>query len=83
MILNSSTAEKLNPYLTGPLNSPISPSEVKVATKKLNNGRAIGPDGIPGEMLKYGSDQLYLHIANNLTRLSRKVNNWNSGAEHL
>jgi hypothetical protein len=33
------------------------------ATKKLRNGRAVGPDGMPGELLKYGSTELHMQMA--------------------
>jgi hypothetical protein len=45
------------------LNSPIANQEVSKATSKLRNGRAVGPDGIPGELLKYGDDQLHAQMA--------------------
>jgi exonuclease III len=45
------------------LNSPITTIEVQLATAKLRNGRAIGPDGIPGELLKYGNAHLHTHMA--------------------
>ena len=41
-----------------PLEKPISKEEVKKSFKKLNNGRATGEDGIPGELLKYGPERL-------------------------
>jgi len=34
-------------------NRPISESEVMSALRKLKSGKAAGPDGLPGEMLKY------------------------------
>lgn len=49
--------------ITGPLASPITAAEVATATSKLNNGRAVGPDGVPGELLKYGGPQLHSAIA--------------------
>ena len=39
-----------------PLQHPVSTEEVKTALARLNNGRAAGPDNIPGELLKYSSD---------------------------
>jgi hypothetical protein len=47
----------------GKLNSPISTIEVCNATKKLRNGRAIGPDGIPGELLKYSDKPVHAQMA--------------------
>jgi hypothetical protein len=34
------------------LEEPIEPKEVEGAMSKLRNGRSVGPDGIPGELLK-------------------------------
>jgi hypothetical protein len=45
------------------LNSPIKTSEVIEATKKLRNERAVGPDGMPGELLKCGSIELHMQMA--------------------
>jgi hypothetical protein len=45
------------------LNSPITTAEVQAATSKLRNGRAVGPDGLPGELLKYGSTELHMQMA--------------------
>ena len=42
-----------------PLNTPITPTEVKCAAKSLKNGRATGPDGVQNELLKYGGDKFY------------------------
>ncbi|KAH9087647.1 hypothetical protein LEN26_019871, partial [Aphanomyces euteiches] len=47
-----------------PLDSPITPYEVERAFRRLRNRRAYGPDGVPGELLKYGSHLLALPIAN-------------------
>lgn len=47
-----------------PLNKPITTTEVAQALKKIRNGRAVGPDGIPGELLKYGPVTLHASIAN-------------------
>ena len=41
----------------------ISSAEVSNALKKLNNGRSPGPDGVPGELSKYGRENLAPHIA--------------------
>ena len=35
-----------------PLNCPISVEEVETAAKRLKNGKAVGPDNIPNELLK-------------------------------
>lgn len=55
-----------------PLISPITIKEVKEATSKLNNGRATGPDGISGELLKYGGHQLHKQIADILNQSIEK-----------
>ena len=46
-----------------PLNSPITPEEVKAAAKCLKNGKAVGPDNIPNELLKHASDEFYKQYA--------------------
>ena len=45
------------------LNSPITTREVSEATSRLRNGRAVGPDGMPGKLLKYGNEQLHAYLA--------------------
>jgi hypothetical protein len=56
----SANADKIEPFIDQPssLIQPISESEVIVAMKRLNNGRASGSDNLPGELLKYGVDLL-------------------------
>ena len=52
--------KNIEPY-TGearPLNNPITKEEVKRSFKKLNNNRTTGEDGIAGELLKYGPEEL-------------------------
>ncbi|XP_077862562.1 uncharacterized protein LOC144344539, partial [Saccoglossus kowalevskii] len=51
------------------LNKPITLQEIIHATRKLKNNKATGPDGIPGELLKYSNkivkqalQQMYNHI---------------------
>ena len=46
-----------------PLNSPITPEEVKAAAKCLKNGKAVGPDNIPNELLKHAPDEFYKQYA--------------------
>ena len=46
-----------------PLTMPITVIEVQRATSKLNNGRAAGPDSIPGEFYKYGGPALHSSLA--------------------
>ena len=42
-----------------PLNTPITPTEVKCAAMSLKNGRATGPDGVQNELLKYGGGEFH------------------------
>ena len=49
----------------GPLYLLISEDEIRTALSRLHNQRAIGVDGIPGELLKYAADA----IANELTHI--------------
>eukprot|EP00745_Piridium_sociabile_P018514 TRINITY_DN27780_c0_g1_i1.p1 TRINITY_DN27780_c0_g1~~TRINITY_DN27780_c0_g1_i1.p1 ORF type:complete len:110 (-),score=13.44 TRINITY_DN27780_c0_g1_i1:123-452(-) len=44
----------------GDMNRPISTEEVLMALRKLRNGKAAGPDGIIGELLKNAGDQVVL-----------------------
>ena len=53
----------------GPLNSPIKVEEVHCATKSLRNGRAVGPDGIASELLKYGGTNLHCKIADKINQM--------------
>ena len=46
-----------------PLRIPISEVEVRSAARRLNNGRAIGPDDLPAELIKYGPAPLHRHLA--------------------
>ena len=47
-----------------PLKKPINHAEVLTAFKKLQNGKAQGPDGISAEMFKYAPKELARHLAN-------------------
>lgn len=53
-------AQGIEPFSGQPksLSSPITKEEVDKGLAKLNNGRAAGPDEIPGELLKYGRESL-------------------------
>ena len=55
----------LNPFIGNPksLKNPISEAEVRFALKRLNNNRACGEDGLPGELLKYGTEAIAGTIA--------------------
>lgn len=55
-----------------PLKSPITTHEVFSAVKKLRNNRAAGPDAIPGELLKYGTESLNTIIADTLNQVFEK-----------
>ena len=61
-------AQTLLWYLTGPprpLNTPITSSEVQYAASKLKNGKAVGPDEIPNELLKY-APPVFLYSSSNM-----------------
>ena len=62
---NKEEAQVIEPYRgeKRPLNKPITKEEVQKSFKKLNNGRATGEDGIQGELLKYGPENLSEHTA--------------------
>jgi exonuclease III len=49
-----------------PLDPPITTEEVTNAAAKLNNGRATGKDGIPGEFIKYGGTALHAYLTDML-----------------
>lgn len=60
----STTTTPLNSANTAKsLDSPITTAEVAAATAKLSNGRAVGPDGVAGELLKYGGAPLHQRLA--------------------
>ena len=61
------------------LNAPITSREVSEATNKLRNGRAVGPDGVPGELLKYGDDQLHSQMADIFNAMFEKDENLELG----
>ena len=46
-----------------PLNTPITSSEVQYAASKLKNGKAVGPDEIPNELLKYAPPVFFQQYA--------------------
>ena len=52
--------KEIEPYRgeARPLEKPITKEEVEKSFKRLNNGKATGEDGIPGELLKYGPEKL-------------------------
>lgn len=57
--------ENVEPFIGNPrpLTNPISVEEVSQSVKKLNNGRAVGPDNLPSELLKYGPESLMKTIS--------------------
>ena len=46
-----------------PLSNPISSEEVETAAKRLRNNKAVGPDGIPNEFLKFAPHVFYNQFA--------------------
>ena len=46
-----------------PLTNPITVDEVATAARKLKNNKALGPDGIPNEFLKYASPAFHSTFA--------------------
>ena len=54
------------------LNTPISVDEVRTAAQKLKNNRAVGPDAIPNELLKYASRNFYERYSTLLNRCFEK-----------
>ena len=55
---SAKTAGEIPPPSPHSLATPISESEVATALKRLRNGKACGPDKIPAELPKYGSEVL-------------------------
>ena len=49
-------ADKIEPFqgFFRPLHRPFDEAEIFEATRKLRNGRTTGPDGLKGELLRYG-----------------------------
>ena len=47
-----------------PLTRQITSGEVTAAAKRLRNHRALGPDNIPGELIKNGGKRLHLELSN-------------------
>jgi len=66
----TSSDPPLDPF-TGPprpLSTPITTTEVQFAASKLKNGKAVGPDQIPNELLKYAPDPFFEHYASLVNR---------------
>ena len=58
-----------------PLNKRITPDEVTEVTKRLNNNKAAGNDGIPGELYKYAPPELHKIISESLNDALENHNN--------
>ena len=58
-----------------PLNKRITPDEVTEVTKRLNNNKAAGNDGIPGELYKYAPPELLKIISESLNDALENHNN--------
>ena len=52
-----------------PLEHPITINEITNATSSLKNGRAVGPDGVASELLKYGDTVLHGEMAQILNQM--------------
>ncbi|GFR88825.1 RxLR effector candidate protein [Elysia marginata] len=59
------------------------PYEVEKALARLNNNRACGEGGIPGELIKYGADTLAKVICNILNRVFSEHGDINGDLDHL
>lgn len=51
------------------LEKPISREEISTAIKRLNNNRAVGPDGLPAEYFKYAGHEIEEEVAKILNRI--------------
>jgi hypothetical protein len=62
---NQTGMEPTEPFMTDPkaLSHPITAAEVEASAKMLRNGRASGSDGLCGELIKYGGEELFKTIA--------------------
>ena len=82
--LKFSTGEIVNPFeneISSELLEPITTNEIKRAINKLNNGKAVGPDNIPAELIKSNKDLVSPIIADifNSSFARNKEININSG----
>jgi len=68
---NSDTALAVDAFQGDPkpLINPVTVDEVNAALKRLNNGRAAGPDSIQGELLKYSASAISPVICQLLNRI--------------
>jgi len=66
--------------LSAPLDMPITPSEVSLACKRLNNNRACGPDNIPAELFKYGPEILYSYLSTLYNKMAESGEQLNIGS---
>ena len=51
-----------------PLSQPVTCYEVTLAAKALKNGKAVGPDNTPNELLKYAGEPLYKIYASSINK---------------
>ena len=51
------------------LEKKVSREEIKAAIKRLNNNRAVGPDGLPAEYFKYAGEAIEEELATILNRI--------------
>lgn len=68
---SDSKADQIPPFIADarPLQHPVTVAEMETCLLRLNNGRAAGPDDMPGELLKYGARSLapeYTRIVNQM-----------------
>lgn len=80
----TSTDPPLEPFIgpPHPLQTPISTAEVQYAASKLKNGKAVGPDQIPNELLKYSPasfHQEYASLINRSFELNEHVPSFTEG----
>jgi hypothetical protein len=82
-LFHSDNASALTTREAGPLATPITAAEVSAATAKLSNGRAVGPDGVAGEMLKYGGTELHQCMADIFNKMIERGEHLELGAGTL
>lgn len=68
---NREDAEALDPWRgeARALATPINTEEIQEAASRLRNRRALGPDAIAGELIKYGGNTLHEIIANMINNI--------------
>ena len=75
----------LDPFVGAakPLDTPITAFEVEKAAKKLKNGKAVGPDNLPNEFLKYAPSSFYIKFASLINESFEKHEHVQSFTEGL